>query len=69
MRQCFLGVFYFPFLFHTLGSNAVASTEYGGSQVSIVIGYELYLQHSVPSINKDLALYSASRTTFAALVV
>jgi hypothetical protein len=63
MRQCCLSVLSFPFLFHTVGCNAIASTVYGGSRVSIVIGYELDVQHSVPSINRDLTLCSASRTT------
>jgi hypothetical protein len=64
MRQCCLSVFYFPFLFPTVGSNAVATTEYAGSQGSIVNGYKLDVKHSVPSINTDPALYSASRNTF-----
>jgi hypothetical protein len=43
--------FIFPFCF----TQWPLMQLYGGSQVSIVIGYKLDVQHSVPSINRDLA--------------
>jgi hypothetical protein len=46
-----------------MGFNALTSLRYEGSSVSIVTGHKLDVQHSAPSSNTELSLYSTPTTT------